>query len=70
MNSSETEIERLRRHERIAWDHVVAFKGLLHGTQDEIDERDRRIAECESQIKRLRKIIAKLEDRLGVDQEL
>ena len=61
--SEESEVERLRRHEQIAWDHAVAFKALMHGMQDEIDEKDRTI-------KRQRAIIAKLEDQLGIDQEL
>lgn len=63
MNSEESEVERLRRHTKIAWDHAVAFKGLMHGMQDELDE-------ARATIKRQRAIIAKLEDRLGIDQEL
>jgi len=63
MNSEESEVERLRRHERIAWEHAEAFKALMHGMQDELDE-------ARTTVKRQRAIIAKLEGQLGIDQEL
>lgn len=70
MISDETELERLRRHERIAWEHVAAFKTLADDSQEARQNAEDELAAARKTIKRMRSTIAKLEEELGLDQDL
>jgi hypothetical protein len=69
-NSDQEELERLRRERAITLDHLVAYKGLYHDAQDKMLDAMNLAAERSRTIKRQREIIADLEKRLGLDEEL
>lgn len=64
------ELERLRRHERIAWEHVAAFKALFDDSQKARQNAEDELEASRNIRKRQRAIIAKLEEQLGLDQDL
>lgn len=70
MTSNETELERLRRHERIAWEHVAAFKALFDESQEARQNAEDELEVSRNIRKRQSAIIAKLEEQLGIDREL
>lgn len=70
MISDETELERLRRHERIAWDHVAAFKALMVDAQEKRESLEDELEASRNIRKRQSAIIARLEEQLGIDREL
>jgi len=67
---AQQELDRLRRHEKIAWDHVAAFKTLADDSQEARQNAEDELAAARKTIKRMRSTIAKLEEELGLDQDL
>lgn len=67
---AQQELERLRRHEKIAWDHVAAFKALFNDSQEARQKAEDELTAARKTIKRMRAVIAGLEAELGLDQDL
>jgi hypothetical protein len=69
-NSNDMTVERALRTFEAAVEHAVRYKELFHSMQDKyLDEADRCVAK-QRIIDRQRQIIASLEAKLGIDQEL
>lgn len=69
-NSDSALLDDLRKRLETVLEHAVAFKALFHDTQDAaLEWQDKYIARGRV-ISKQRKIIAKLEAQLDIDQEL
>lgn len=70
MNSNQADVDRALRTFEAVTEHAIRYKELFHSMQDKYLESQDELAATRRTMRRQREIIARLEQQLGVDQEL